>query len=62
MLAALLGLTACVTTSTDGACEGARPYAWQTETALLQNEADVPSDVGEAATDLLIWLRSYCSW
>ena len=60
MLAALLGLSACVKTQTDGMCAALRPYEARARAALLTNATQTPAAVGEAVTDLLIGYRAGC--
>ena len=62
MPVALLGLTGCLTTPTsgDGLCDALRPYEARARAAMLEHAAEVPDEVGEAVTDLLIGYRAGC--
>ena len=63
LVAAFTGLSACVTApTTSGLCDGLRSYERAARTALLEHEATVHDDVGEAVTDLIIALRGGCGW
>lgn len=61
-LVAIAGLTACAGQVSDAAlCDETIPLAETTRTALLDRADDVPDQVGEAVTPLLIALFAGCS-
>lgn len=63
MLAAVacLGLTACVMRSVEAAgCPALSILSDEARAALLDHEQDVPEEVGEAATRLIIGVNAAC--
>ena len=60
-MAGLIGLTACAPSINDAAlCEEITPLASEARAALLDHAQDVPDQVGEASTRLMVAIRAGC--